>query len=620
MKQGKFPAPSFDRDTLHNFMHGHGREDDIRKQYQIVMGARVGETGMLIAPDVWQYHPLARVPGAVYSDGIGLAARAKDDPANQAKVASIAGQIQQAVRARSRQEIEAGLVTFKDQLRQFDPAVSGDTVPVSVPTETFIVPGPNTAFLAASQLARKHNALAKVALRQCQRKRKRPETEEVDPDPTTTTQAPAKRVKPHATATATTRHELGEFLATSSRSTLVPQVAEETEATTPGGCKQMSLAQWDLVRHSDAWPGGIKHTSPDGVTFQAEGVYHNYYADVLWECGQKGQMEIKAPRKPMHARGVNYGRKDWRLEKLVSPHCLKVYYCAFQMPDQMGIAKTLPGGEANTRFSDFVPGFVAHEREPPFPCRFFLDTTCSFDSGGQFPLWVKDPVNKEYIDRWFTRDNPNQAASQDLTSTNESSVYAWVCSDLLVSRVRRSEATFRAMMQDFYVSYAAVMNDIDMKPLHHKVMLDPQLAFAARVHFSGPAQQRNPPTSRPTVKPDPVKQNDDKLTAEEEAAQIRVEWVPLKHVVQLVHPTSETPPVPCPYVWAKHGPFPAENYVQTFTARLDKGAGLDRGEAPKGWPVDTCPWPEGAWTSVYVMHFWDAKPRLNTLSEIKAMS
>jgi hypothetical protein len=652
MKQGKFPAPSFDRDTLHNFLHGHGREDDIRKQYEIVMGARVGETGMLIAPDVWQYHPLARVPGAVYSDGIGLAARAKDDPENQAKVAAIAGKIKQAVYTQSKQEIAAGLVTLKEQLRQFDPVEPNAHVPTSIPTETFVVPGPNTAFLAASQLDRKRKALTKVNLRKRQRETdeentnvkrpvqtqgqpKRPKIETSETTERNThkrkrvetgsTQDPTKRLRQQNTKTLV-QHELGEFLGSSARIENAPESTKQTKTTpvssrgcssssssfatsTQIGNKKMSLAQWDIIRHSRAWPGGIKHTSPDGVTFQAEGVYHNYYADVLWELGQKGQMEIKAPRRPMHARGVNYGCDDWRTEKLNSPHCLKVYYCAFQMPDQMGIAKTLPGGDKTTRFSDFVPGFVAHEREPPFPCRFFLDTTCSFASGGQYPPWVNDPSNKEYLNRWFTHDNPNRRLQQ---KDKESPVHAWVCSDLLVSRVRRSEATFRAMMQDFYVSYAAVMNDIDMKPLHHKVMFDPQLAFDARVQFSGQGEQQQQAPS--------VKQAGAKLTKEETAAQIRVEWVPIKHVVQLVHPTSETPPIPCPYVWAKHGPFPAENHVQTFTARLDNSAGLDRGVPPAGWPVDTCPWPESAWTSVYVMHFWDAKPRRNTLPELKAMS
>jgi hypothetical protein len=57
--RGVLGTPGFDLRTLYNFMHGHGRESEIRVAYRIVMGAWVGETGMLIDRDVWAYHPTA---------------------------------------------------------------------------------------------------------------------------------------------------------------------------------------------------------------------------------------------------------------------------------------------------------------------------------------------------------------------------------------------------------------------------------------------------------------------------------------------------------------------------------------------------------------------------------
>jgi hypothetical protein len=58
--RGDFGVPGFDAATRYNFLHGHGREPDIRVAWEIVMGAWAGETGMLLHRDVWRHLPNGR--------------------------------------------------------------------------------------------------------------------------------------------------------------------------------------------------------------------------------------------------------------------------------------------------------------------------------------------------------------------------------------------------------------------------------------------------------------------------------------------------------------------------------------------------------------------------------
>jgi hypothetical protein len=62
--RGQLAVPGFDSTTRYNFLHGHSRESEIRQAYEIVTGAWVGETGMVLHKNVWRHSPGGRGTGS----------------------------------------------------------------------------------------------------------------------------------------------------------------------------------------------------------------------------------------------------------------------------------------------------------------------------------------------------------------------------------------------------------------------------------------------------------------------------------------------------------------------------------------------------------------------------
>jgi hypothetical protein len=529
LKYGGFGEPGFDKATLHNFLHGHGREDAIRVAYRIAMGAWAGETGMHLHLDVWRHHPAARRRGASHRDGLGLATRV-------------------------------------------------------APSSVDLVP------------------------------------------------------------------------------TLLSD-AWKASASVGGRLPRLSADEWRSARNTDLWPEGHSHTSPDGLVYFPEGVHHNR-ACMSWSVSPKGLLEIKAPGyAPMRNRDRSYNTDSWMTAPINPPH-LPVTYYVMQIMDQLEVMSSWPCGSADTQWADFVPQWIAHERSPPKPFVYRLDTQRCEATGGLLPDWARDSESEHCVwrKRWFTAETMHQrniryarqalyeqqlgaalhsrrhvkprglgvdanthTKSQPLTSSTVATdnsdpdkgtarnkrilaspfptksrntdlpsppkTHVWLTGHSLVTRVRRCEPLIRAMMHDYYAYYVAARNKLHMKPLRMPKMRDPN--SVSRAHTIG-------------------------TSAASAVEEIKVTWVPIKEILWVVHPTPETPPVPSEWALSKFGPNPSETDVQHFTCPLDY-ANVDRGVVPEGWPVDTCPWPQGAWCTVFIVHFWDEQPRQSTMTELKEM-
>ena len=368
-----------------------------------------------------------------------------------------------------------------------------------------------------------------------------------------------------------------------------------------GKCGRVSVVRGPThkSKRSSERPDGHKHTSPDGVCVLTRGVYHNKYmlrALKRGEISRKGLVEIKAPGFVlMGNRGRRYTSRGWQQKELVPQH-LPIYYYAPQLVDQQSVVGSWCGTK-DVQWNDFVPMWTAHGRSPPRPFFFTHEVLRDRDLQSSHP---------SLSERWFV---------DRVTDRRGATPQVWVTGEMLVTRVMRNARMEETMAHFYYSYYKDIHGTHKVKNMHHEKLLD-------------------------------------SVTGEE----LPMVYVPLKQVVWLIHPTPETPPVPCEWALNEYGPTPEPHQVQVVTRPLtrhdtdfpcpphgwpttqgQRPAGKSKSKPENGYPKsDLQPFPldphfPRAWgvhpssdapmgyMSVYVIHFWDEKPRSNTIAEMSVL-
>jgi hypothetical protein len=508
MKQGKHPPEDHDRQTLDNFARGHYREPQIRDATDIVSGGWFGESGMHLHLDAWRHHP------------------------GYAKIMMMGGD-----------ETDSDSDSDSDD----------DDEMIPLPIKIVKLPRRDRA---------KHTRGKRIKPRDPKKKRNSEEGRCVC------------GAYPGCIACYGSDSESDSEFEWSDDP---PEIKEEEairKDRRPHIQKRRKLTgaqAWAKARSSDAWPEGMKHTSPDGLAYFPPGVFHTKYELELFlagKIGRKGLLEIKAPGfGPMRSRGRAFksdrkAKTPWQEKPVHVPHKVPPYY-AFQVQDQMEVMSSWPAGKADFKWCMFVPMWTA---VPPKPFVYVVE---------KIPRWFQNkfPSDTEaakiIYDCFFIDKNP----PPNTPPTKQTKV--WVTGHLHWSLVLRDDVFIKAAYQHFYEFYNIITKHKKAPKKFHLEMKD------------------------------------------EHGKIIKLTTIPTKTIVWSVHTTPETPPVPSYYALDKYGLDPKPHEVQSVTRKMTIHD-TDSVASPPGWPSDKN-WPLDAFITVFVVHDWDAKPMRQTLKELKTL-